>query len=268
MRIGALQFDVQAGAFEANWEAVEDGLRQAAADQVKLVVLPEMWPSSFMVDVSDADVERSDASLERLKQLSRELGISVAGSAYGAAAAERPTNRFHYIESGSLLTSYDKVHLFTLSGEGEGFSAGDAAPTTIATDAGRVCGVVCYDIRFPEVTRVAFRSGVEILCVCAQWPVVRAAHWRALLVGRAVENQCFVIGANRTGTAHIGRRQQRLDFCGNSLVASPHGAVLAEGVEDERLVYADIDLEEARALKARVPVQRDERIADYRRWMS
>ena len=97
-----------------------------------------------------------------------------------------------------------------------------------------------------------FLGEAEVLCVPAQWPRPRAAHWRALLVGLAVANQCFVVGANRTGTERADRsggRGLELEFPGNSLVADPHGRVLAEGAGENGLVSAELDLPLARELR-------------------
>ena len=93
-----------------------------------------------------------------------------------------------------------------------------------------------------------------------------AQSTEALVRGRAVENQCFVLATNRTGSAVIGRRKLQLEFPGNSLVVSPHGAVLARGEGAAGLVIADVDLDEARRYRREVPVMKDERRELYRGW--
>ena len=97
------------------------------------------------------------------------------------------------------------------------------------------------------------------MLVCAQWPVARTSHWRALAVGRAVEGQCFVVACNRSGIAKVGRRKMELHFPGSSLIVDPSGNVLAEGDEDTPLIYADIDLALAEEQRRILPVQKDER---------
>jgi predicted amidohydrolase len=267
MRVAAFQFDVRTGAVPENLAAVERGLRAAAAQEIALVVLPEMWPTSFVADMhAERWLDETRAALARVAELARELALVVCGSALGERAGERPANRLHVFAHGALAASHDKVHLFSPTAEDESFSAGLEPPPTVDTPAGRLAGVVCYDLRFPELTRMAFCAGAEVLAVCAQWPAPRAGHWRALCAGRAVENQCFVVGANRTGNALIGRRRLELVFAGGSLVVAPDGRVLAEGGGGEELVTAEVELAEARRMRARVPGAKDRRPEVYELW--
>lgn len=278
MRVAALQFDVRTGDVEHNLACVERGLAAARDGGVELVCLPEMWPTSFLPAerLDAATAEASERAIARAAELSRDLGLVVCGSAYGLPGGDPgrpggdpaglPTNRLHVLERGERRRGYDKVHLFSPTAEGDAFAAGDAPPAVADTALGRLAGVICYDLRFPEPARAAFLGGAELLVVPAQWPSTRAAHWRALVVGRAVEGQCFVVAANRTGTAEIGRRRLVLEFPGNSLVVDPHGVVLAEGRGADGLVAADVDLAVARELRRRVPVLRDRRPDVYRTW--
>jgi predicted amidohydrolase len=269
MRAAAFQFDVRTNDPEHNLRRVEEGLAAAADAGVELVVLPEVWPTSFLP--ADADIEeeleRSRAALARVAALSRELSLVVCGSTLAESLpGELPVNRLHVLDRGELVLAYDKVHLFSPTAEDESFTPGAERPPTSDTNAGRVSGVVCYDLRFPEVCRFPFRDRAEVLVVPAQWPVARAAHWRALAIGRAIENQCAVVACNRTGEARIGRRGMQLAFPGNSLVVSAGGEVLAEGRGEEGLVVADVELEEAARLRVRVPIAKDQRPELYARW--
>jgi predicted amidohydrolase len=158
--------------------------------------------------------------------------------------------------------------LFSPTAETESFSGGEAPPSTVPWRGARVSGFVCYDLRFPELTRRCFEQRAQLLCIPAQWPNTRATHFRALAIGQAVLGQCFVIACNRTGRDVIGRRRMQLDFPGNSLLVDPHGVVLAEGAGRAGLVTADFDLALARDLRAQVPVARDRRPELYTRWLS
>jgi predicted amidohydrolase len=270
MRAAALQFDVRRGAVRENLAAVEAGLREAAAARVELVVLPEMWATSFPGPETDlaAELALARRALGRVAELARELGLAICGSGYGAVSgAALPANRLELcLPRGAPRAIYDKVHLFSPTAEPESFSLGGVAPRALDTPLGRISGLVCYDLRFPEVARAPFLGGAEVLCVCAQWPAPRAAHWRALLAGLAVANQCFVVAANRTGVERIGRRGLELEFPGNSLVAGPDGDVLAEGRGSPGMVAAECDLARVRELRRQVPVARDRRPELYASW--
>src|SRR5262245_37574154 len=169
MRAAALQFDVRRGDVAANLAVVERGLGAAAARGIELVVLPEMWPTSFVADGDPREWQReTDQALARVGELSRELGLVVAGSAFGASAGCAPRNRLTVFECGERVLAYDKLHLFSPTAEAESFSAGDALAPTVATRLGKLAGVVCYDLRFGVALRAPFRDGAEILVVPAQ----------------------------------------------------------------------------------------------------
>ena len=267
MRVAALQFDVQRGEVDHNLVAVRAGLELARAAQVELVVLPEMWSTSFPTPELDlaALVAGAERAEECVARWSQELGLAVAGSGF-ARAPERPTNRLTLFDRGERVFDYDKVHLFSPTAETEVFSAGAEPPPTRATRFGRIGGFVCYDLRFPELTRRCFEDAAELLLIPAQWPDTRAAHFRALAVAAAVLGQCFVVASNRIGREVIGRRELELVFPGNSLIVDPHGNVLAEGRGQEGLTAAEIDLEQARRMRRTVPVARDRRPELYARW--
>lgn len=266
MRVAALQFDVRIADVEANRVSVRAGCARAAREGVELLVLPEMWPTSFLKEVDTDALNASEQAEAELMELSRDFRLIVCGSSYGKTESGKPANRLALYDHGTKILSYDKVHLFSPTAEDEVFAAGIEPPATVRTSSGLVSGAVCYDLRFPELLRVPFRAGAEIICVPAQWPEPRSAHWRALVIGRAIEGQCFVVACNRTGTAIIGRRGAELVFPGNSLIVSPHGEVLAEGKGEAGLVACDVDLDVARRMRVRVPVEKDERRDLYVRW--
>ena len=260
MRAAAFQFDVRRGDVAANLAAVERGLGEAHERGIELVVLPEMWPTSFVADGDPVEWQReTDVALERVRELSRQLGLVVAGSASGASAGCAPRNRLTVFDRGERVLVYDKLHLFSPTAEAESFSGGDALPPTVPLRLGKLAGVVCYDLRFGMALRAPLLDGAEILVVPAQWPGTRATHWRALVCGRAAELQAFVVATNRTGTDLVGRRRLELAFAGNSLIAGPDGVVLAEGRGADGLVEAQLDLEAVRSLRRAVPVRDDER---------
>jgi len=269
MWVGAHQFDVRRGDVEGNLRCAEEGIRRAAGAGVELLVLPEVWPTSFPGPETDleAALEGTERCRERVRELARELGVLVCGSSLARPEGSGlPTNRLELTDGERCLLSYDKVHLFSPTAEGESTAPGSAPPPTADTRLGRLGGLICYDLRFPELTRVPFRDGAELVCVPAQWPSTRARHFETLAVALAVLGQCFVVAANRTGRDVIGRRELELDFPGNSLVVDPHGRVLARGRGEEGLVAAEIDLGLAREMRRQVPVERDARPDLYDAW--
>ncbi|MEZ5977836.1 MAG: nitrilase-related carbon-nitrogen hydrolase [Planctomycetota bacterium] len=266
--VAALPMDVVRGEPGRNLEVALAGVRRAAAEGATLVVLPEMWVTSFPASADDdraADLAATERAWDAVGALARESGVHVAGSAYARGEGERPRNRFRLVGPGGTLLEHDKVHLFTPTAEHLAFAAGDERPCAVdapvAEDGGavRVAPTVCYDLRFGALLEPLRADGVELLVVVAQWPRTRASHFRALVVGRAVELQCFVAACNRSGSERIGRRGAPLEFAGNAIVATPDGAVLAEGDGSGAPVLARLDLGRVAAIRREVPVERDAR---------
>lgn len=276
MRVATLEIDLRTGATDTNLRAVEAGVRAAATAGAQLVAVPEMWPTSFIASATEGLFRASDEAVAEIAKLAGELGIVVVGSAFGPAAGPQglPSNRAHVLGQGETLAFHDKVHLFSPTAEHLAFRAGDMPPPVVRLPGMDVlvAPIVCYDLRFPEVARAAFRAGAEILVVVAQWPETRAAHWKALLRGRAAEMEGFVVASNRIGVDEIGRRRMRLEFQGHAAVVGPNGVDVPDvhvetlGPGGTRLSVHDIDLEQARDLRRAVPVLRDERAELFGGW--
>jgi predicted amidohydrolase len=98
---------------------------------------------------------------------------------------------------------------------------------------------ICYDLRFPEICRkLAVEHGVNVFVTSSAWPFVRIEHLRVLALARAMENQCYLILANRVGT------DGGVTLCGSSAILDPYGTILAAAPPDrEELIYADISRE-------------------------
>ena len=261
--VGALQWDVRRGEIDHNLATAERLLRSAAAQGARLLVLPELWPTSFMPELDQQQTAHSAQAVERLRALSEELNLVVVGSAVECTPAGR-FNRAQVFDRGREVLTYRKIHLFSPTGEHRFFHPGDALGV-VATSAGRIGVLICYDLRFPELTRLLFHHQVQILVVPAQWPSSRALHWNALLQARAIENQCFVIGANRCGLEAPIRGGQPLEFPGNSQVINPAGEVMVTGDACECPVLAEINLRQIATLHRLLPLRRDTRGDTYSR---
>ncbi|MEE2940893.1 MAG: nitrilase-related carbon-nitrogen hydrolase [Planctomycetota bacterium] len=284
MRAATLSIDVRAGEVDGNLTAALAGLRAAADERAALAVLPEMWPTSFTSEADDGELRASHAAVDAVAAEGHRLGVAVIGSAYGprGGARELPSNRAHVLAQGALAGFHDKVHLFTPTAEHLAFRAGSAPPPVleVAADEERVrlAPMVCYDLRFPDVARIAFREGAELLGVSAQWPKVRGPHWRALLAGRAAELCGFVVGCNRAGRDVVGRRRMELQFDrGMSGAYAPDGRRLdpsreaelepeGEGRAPTSLALFELDLEEIQELRRAVPVHADEQVGAVAAW--
>ena len=257
-----IQFDVKRGDAAANLQAAEAGLRAAAGHDARLAVLPEMWTLSFLPDASPEALQASAAAEQRLAELSRELGMVVVGSA-PFAADDGVFNRAVVYDHGEAIGEYRKIHLFSPNAEHRLHEPGDR-PLVVDSSLGRMGVVICYDIRFPELMRYFFYKSAEFIVVPAQWPEARSSHWRILLKARAVENELFMIGCNRTGVEESLKNEDQLVFPGDSRIVDPMGEVIGSGSGASEPVLAEIQLRKVRTMRRIMPIAKDGRPPLYR----
>lgn len=250
------------GDVASNRVAMRAGIDEAIAAGARLCVLPELWSTSFLAQFDDdivADAE--DAELE-LAEMSRTHGLVVIGSTI-ERTEDGVFNTAHVYQRGERLGSYRKVHLFSPNLEHRRHRAG-SGPCLLNTELGRIGVLICYDLRFPELARHYFHADAELLVVPGQWPEARAQHWRTLLRARAIENQMFVLGCNRTGQEPSQRNGEPMPFPGDSRIIDPTGEVLAAGAGDAGAIVAPIELRKVRTMRRILPIDRDQRPSVYR----
>lgn len=256
IRAAAIQFNVKQGGVDANLAYVREALTRAAAQGVQLAVLPEMWSTGFAYKNLNELAKRTAGIVEELLELSGRLKLVICGSMPEPDGVNKVFNTIFLIDNGKLAGTYRKIHLFSLLKEDLAFAGGDKwllADTSI----GKVGVIICYDLRFPELTRRLAVEGAQVICVPAQWPKPRQEHWRALLRARAIENQLFVVSCNACGL--IGK----LDFFGMSMIIDPKGEVLAESGEEEGEIVAQLDLQVMVDWRAQIPCFNDRKPEYY-----
>jgi predicted amidohydrolase len=255
IRAAAIQFNVKQGDVDANLAYVREALPRAAAQGANLAVLPEMWSSGFAYRDLNRLALRTEGIVGELLELSARHKLVIVGS-MPEPNGDKVFNTVYVVDNGRLSGIYRKIHLFSLLGEDRAFSGGDSwllAETSI----GKVGVIICYDLRFPELSRRLAIEGAGVICVPAQWPKPRQEHWRTLLRARAIENQLFVVACNACGI--IGK----LDFFGMSMIIDPKGEVLGEAGEDEGEIVAPLDLQAMGDWRRQIPCFDDRRPESY-----
>ncbi|KAA0889815.1 carbon-nitrogen family hydrolase [Oryzomonas rubra] len=255
LRAAAIQFNVRQGAVDANLAHVREALRRAAAQGANLVVLPEMWSSGFAYKSLNELAQRTAGIVEELLALSRDLKLVIVGS-MPEPNGDKVFNTVFLADNGTLAGVYRKIHLFSLLGEDRAFSGGNRW-LVAETSVGKVGVIICYDLRFPELSRRLAVEGAQVICIPAQWPRPREEHWRTLLRARAIENQLFVVACNACGP--IGK----LELFGMSMVIDPKGEVLAEAGDGESEIVADLDMQAMADWRAQIPCFNDRRPEYY-----
>lgn len=156
-----------------------------------------------------------------------------------------------------IIGTYSKVHLFRLMNEHKYLQQGNSCEV-FQTTFGKIASVICYDIRFPELIRKVALSEARILFVPAEWPYPRLHHWRYLLLARAIENQLFVVAANRVGA------DKNNTFFGHSMVIDPTGEVLVEAGDTETILTCELDLGLVNKTRNLIPCFKDRKPGVYR----
>lgn len=214
------------------------------------VLLPELGDTGFSFDL---DVIVDDLTLPWATSLARRLGVWIQVGYAQRGADGRGRNCATIISpEGDALGTYQKVHPFGYSAEAERFTGGESVLLRRCGDAA-VCPLICYDLRFPELWRLATVAGAEVFTIGASWPACRQDAWRALLVARAIENQAGVVGVNRVGS------DPNLAYAGGSIIVSAEGTILAEAADEPTVLEADLDLAALHRWRNTFPALRDVR---------
>jgi omega-amidase len=251
MRFAAVQFDIIWEDKLANHAIIERMLHEAepAIAPGTFVLLPELGDTGFSMNL-DRIVD--DASLDWGRRIARELQIYLqVGFARRDAATGKGLNCAAIIGTdGSVIAEYHKVHPFSYGKEALHYIGGRGVAVVRCGDA-RVAPMICYDLRFPELWRLAAVAGAEIYTMGASWPSPRQHHWRALAIARAIENQAYVVALNRVGAdPHLG-------YAGGSIIVSPKGDILAEANDQPSLLQADLDLAALHRWREEFPALKD-----------
>ncbi|MDO4159504.1 MAG: nitrilase-related carbon-nitrogen hydrolase [Prevotellaceae bacterium] len=250
MRVTVLQTDIKWGQPKANQDIVSRLM--SAAPRSDVYVLPEMWSTGFtMKPEKDAEDLNCPSSLDWMKKKAEEYNCAICGSIAAKTKEGQYVNRQYFVREDGSYDYYDKRHLFTYGGEDKHYVSGTCR--SIAEYKGtRFLMTTCYDLRFPIWMRN--NDDYDAIIVTANWPKSRKNVWQILLRARAIENQSYVIGANRTG------EDQYCQYKGNSCIIDAKGKTLAQAKEKEQSITADIDLNELNAFRLKFPVLNDKDI--------
>ncbi len=207
----------------ANREALE-AMILANTQPSDLIVLPEMFTTGFSMRPELFAEKTNGITSKWLQNLANKTNKTITGSLI-IKENKNYYNRLFWVSPTHPVQSYDKRHLFSYGKENLHYTAGKSILETKINN-WKIRPLICYDLRFPVWSRNT--TNYDVLIYVANWPERRIEHWRTLLIARAIENQCFVIAANRVGTDGNG-----IYHNGNSMIISPKGQVLLEVTDCE-----------------------------------
>lgn len=254
MKICAVQTEAVTGNRAANMRTIAKQLELAAGHGVDVAVLPELWDLGFYpvntLELGDPDgIESRDFMAKQAAK----YGINIVGGSIACKLKGKIRNRSYVFDrNGRLVSTYDKIHLFSPAREHENFEAGTKL-AVYELDGVSTGQVICYDIRFGELVRTLALMGIKILFVPAAWPHPRLKHWRLITRARAVENQMFIVAVNAVGTVN------NLTFCGHSLMVDPWGEIIAEAGGEEQLLIGKLNLPIIADIRERINIFHDRR---------
>lgn len=228
----------------------------------QIIVLPEMFNTGFSMKPETLAEDMNGPTVEWMKRIAAEKKVILTGSAIIKEKDSTPLessegdlyyNRLIWMLPNGQYGVYDKRHRFAYGGEDDHFSAG--TKRLIASVNGwKINLQVCYDLRFPVWARQGPEEEPEydVLIYVANWPERRIHAWKTLLTARAIENQCYVIGVNRTGDDG-----NQIHYSGNSMVIDALGEVLYEKTNEEDIHTITLSKEKLQDIRTKLPFLKD-----------
>lgn len=261
MRVALVSLDQLWQDKAGNIARCREFIAAAAKEGSQLVVFPEMTLTGY--SLTESGVAEDEDCSETLAQFSELSGEYKTNVVFGLCLRRKKSCEHqlfnvlgHASPNGYVSALYEKFHPFTFAGEAKIVSSGEKLG--FIEISGLTLGAsICYDLRFPLLYAMMAPQISGALCI-ANWPKRRVAHWRSLLLARAIESQMFMIGVNRTGEDGNG-----LEYEKSSLVVSPDGEVLSPILASDELDIYDLDFNESALYRENFPTLRDAKFSRY-----
>ena len=251
-----IQFNVRAGDISLNLSTVTRYIESLAAQNVKLAILPEMWSCGFDNMNLSHYARDTPEILRAISRAASQYNMVIGGSLPEASEGGIFNTVYVTDSDGSMAGSYRKVHLFSVTDENQYFLPGNRI-VTCETSLGKLGLMICYDLRFPEICRVLALGDAKVVIISAQWPEIRIDRWDILIRARAIENQIYIIGANRCG------KENQTMFGGHSVIVDPSGDILKMSGNEECTGFAEIDFEYLSKVRTMMPSLKERRPEIY-----
>lgn len=249
----------------ANVDRVCAQIDEAVSAGADFIALPEtvglIEPVNAQIPAATFS-EAEDIGLAAFRSKAREHGVTVLVGSQLILEDGKIFNRSFLLDtSGEILARYNKLHMFDIElKNGESYRESDAiAPgdkaVIVETALGKLGLSICYDLRFAALYHCLAQAGAEFITIPAAFTQTTGqAHWHTLVRARAIETGAFIIAPNQCGH-HCDKRYSY----GHSLIIDPWGEILADGGSEPGVIYADIDLEQVKKVRSRIPSLKNER---------
>ncbi len=230
LNISLIQSSIHWNDIHANLAMFEEKI-WSIEENTHLILLPETFNTGFVMDSGAKTEIQNGLTFKWMHQMAQQFDASIGGS-FLVKEKGKIYNRFYLIKPNGSFGNYDKKHLFRLAEEHKLCESGQSQKRFNLGN-WSISPFICYDLRFPVWMRNERLDGnlsTDLYVVVANWPAARKKAWLSLLCARAIENQAYVAGVNRTGT------DNNLTYEGDSVVFSPIGEHLNNPSDKDEII--------------------------------
>lgn len=249
---------------QENLERSVDYVTEASKKKVSLVCFPEFQMAFSPGSQSPAGLSKIAETVRgnfvaTLRGAAKKNRIGVVATIYEKSKNNRVFDTAIIISAGGTITSiYRKLHLYDALGfkESKKLIAGKKIEKPAKTPAGKVGVMICYDLRFPELSRLLTVNGADILVAPSAWVAgpMKDEHWQTMIKARAIENGSYVVAPDQVGNIYAGR----------SMVVDPFGSVLLDMGQNEGMQVVELDMSKVKAVRQSLPLLKNRRTDIYR----
>jgi predicted amidohydrolase len=252
LKVFLIQFSPTWENKESNYSKVQNLIERSFPEPHSLVVLPEAFATGFSLNpkaTTRAEPDQTYAFLSNIS-ISHKIWILAGVIVPNENNTKAKNIAVLFNPNGKQVGVYQKMYPFTPMGEEKVHTRGKSTKT-FHVEGFQLSPILCYDLRFPELFRMNIVQGTNLFVVIASWPKVRINHWHTLLQARAIENQAYVIGLNRTG------KDPNHNYAGSSRIIDPTGKTVIEMKDKEEVASTKLDRKLVNQWRNTFPVLQD-----------
>jgi predicted amidohydrolase len=263
MKVAIVQFKASTNK-ETNLKKIINFISKASKNKAKLVAFPEFM--MFYTNSSQSPKQLAELAetiqgnfISEIAKAAKDNRIQVVGSFYEKSSKKDRVYDTSFVldQTGKVISTYRKIHLYDALGfrESDKMTSGSKIAKPVKTSIGKIGMMICYDLRFPEMSRSLAVAGSEVLVAPSAWVKgdMKEEHWITINKTRAIENGCYVIAPDQVGNI----------YCGRSVIVDPYGKILIDMKKKQGIAYADIDLKKIKQIRKVLPLLKNRRTDIY-----
>ena len=242
MKIALCQFDIKLQDREENKKRILNLLKKNSLKNADWLIFPELTLDGSPIKKEVEEIKEADFLF--FKNIAKENNVHLT---FGGISEKR-NKLFTLNAKGEIICDYSKINLFRMTHEDKFYIPG-ARQDVFEINNFKILPSVCFDLKFPKLYWDKAEEA-DIIINIANWPKKRNDHWTALIRARAIENQTFMIGVNRTGM------DGRIIYGGNSVIYDPMGIEILNGGYKDGIFIIEINSDEVKKTRIKNPIIR------------